>query len=82
MPSELFRRQCYLVGWHGRAGIRLRRLIGVNNMMWATNFPQTTSLWPQTWEHIRGSFEGVPDGERELILWRNAAALYQLEERS
>jgi uncharacterized protein len=81
-PSDLFRRQCYLVGWHGRAGLRLRRLIGVDNMLWSTNFPRTTSLWPRSWEHIEQVFEGVPEGERRQILWSNAADLYQLAERS
>jgi predicted TIM-barrel fold metal-dependent hydrolase len=79
-PSDLFRRQCYLVGWHGKAGLRLRRLIGVDNMLWATNFPQTTSLWPRTQEQIAVSFADVPDDERARILWRNAAELYQLAE--
>lgn len=75
-PPELFRRQCYLTGWYGRAGIRTRHIIGVDNIMWSTNFPLATSTWPTTREEIEGVFEGVPADEREKILWRNAAELY------
>jgi predicted TIM-barrel fold metal-dependent hydrolase len=78
-PSQLFQRQCYLTGWYGRAGVRTRDIIGTNNMMWSTNFPTATSSWPTTRDFVARAFEGVPDADREQILWKNAAALYQLE---
>lgn len=78
LPSELFRRQCYLTGWHGLAGIQARKFIGTENILWATNFPGATSTWPATRAFIDRAFDGVPGDERDRILWRNAAALYQL----
>jgi uncharacterized protein len=77
-PSQMFRRQCYLTGWYGRAGIVTRDFIGSGNIMWSTNFPQATSTWPETRLQIERSFAGVPDDEREQMLWGNAARLYKL----
>lgn len=77
-PSEIFKRQCFLTGWYDRAGIRSRRFIGTDNIMWATNFPLTTSTWPNSRDYIARSFEGVPDDERQKILWGNAARLYKI----
>lgn len=77
-PSEMFKGQCYLVGWYDRAGIRSRRFIGTENMMWSTNFPMATSTWPSSQDYIARSFEGVPDQDRRKILYENAASLYKI----
>ncbi len=77
-PSELFQRQCYLTGWYDRAGVKTRGAIGVGNILWSTNFPSTTSTWPNTRDCIARSFEGVPPAERRQILWDNAAKLYRV----
>jgi predicted TIM-barrel fold metal-dependent hydrolase len=77
-PSELFRRQCYLTGWFDKTGLRTRYYIGVDNLLWSTNFPQGTSTWPTTREVIGRCFEGIPDHERRQILVDNAAKLYKL----
>ena len=78
-PSEMFKRQCYLVGWYDRASIRTRRYIGTENILWATNFPLATSTWPKSGDTISRCFRDVPDDERQKILWGNAATLYRVE---
>ena len=78
-PSELFRRQCYIAGWYDRQALaHTRRHVGAANILWSTNFPLTTSAWPDSRDSIARSFEGVPAKEREQILWGNAAAIYGL----
>jgi predicted TIM-barrel fold metal-dependent hydrolase len=77
-PSQMFKRQCYLTGWYGQAGIQTREFIGTSNIMWSTNFPLATSTWPETHVQIERSFAGVPTAERERMLWENAAQLYKL----
>jgi predicted TIM-barrel fold metal-dependent hydrolase len=78
LPSEVFRRQCYLTGWFDSTGLKTRRFIGLNNLLWSTNFPQGTSTWPNSREMIGRCFEGIPDAERRQILVDNAAQLYKL----
>jgi predicted TIM-barrel fold metal-dependent hydrolase len=77
-PSQMFRRQCYVTGWYDRTGVRTRHLIGVENIMWSTSFPMTTSSWPDTQAFIARGMEGVPQDERNRMLWGNASSLYRL----
>jgi predicted TIM-barrel fold metal-dependent hydrolase len=77
-PSEMFHRQCYLVGWYDRSAVESRRYLGVDNILWCTNFPQATSTWPTTHDFLSRNFQGVPDNERAKMLWSNAAQLYKL----
>ena len=81
MPSELFKRQCYLVGWYDRASLRVRDYIGTENILWSSQFPQATSTWPNTQAALEKSFAGVSEDDKSKILWRNAAKLYKIERR-
>ena len=77
-PSELFRRQCYMTGWYDRAGLQVRSYLGVENILWQTNFPRATSTWPNTRQYIQRSFADIPANERSKMLAGNAATLYHL----
>jgi predicted TIM-barrel fold metal-dependent hydrolase len=77
-PSELFRRQIYVDFWFETVGIELRDFIGVDNILWESDFPHITSTYPNSWNAVEHSLAGVPQGEREKILFRNAARLYKL----
>ena len=79
MPSELFRRQCYLVGWYDQASLRVRRYIGAENILWSSQFPLATSTWPNTKNALANSFAGVDEIDRQKILWENAARLYKIQ---
>ncbi len=78
LPSELMRRQVYLTGWYGKAGIEGRRFVSPHNILWSTNFPLATSSWPSTRDTVDVAFAGVPKDERDQMLWGNAARLYRL----
>jgi uncharacterized protein len=79
MPSELFKRQCYLVGWYDQASLRVRRYIGTENILWSSQFPLATSTWPNTKKALAKSFDGVAESDRQKILWENPAKLYKIE---
>jgi predicted TIM-barrel fold metal-dependent hydrolase len=81
-PSELFKRQCYLVGWFDSTGLKTREHIGVGNLLWSTNFPQATSTWPESQRTIERCFEGIPPHERRQVLVDNADRLYRLSRRA
>ena len=77
-PSEMFKRQCFLVGWYDQASIQGRRYIGTDNILWSTQFPLATSTWPNSNDTIGKSFQAVPEADRRKILWENAAKLYKI----
>ena len=77
-PSEIFHRQCYVTTWKEKVGLRNRNYIGPDRILWESEFPRSTSTYPETTRMIENNFAEVPVEERELILWRNAARLYKL----
>jgi predicted TIM-barrel fold metal-dependent hydrolase len=79
MPSQMFKRNCYLVGWYDRASLRVRDYIGTENILWSTQFPLATSTWPRTTAALDRSFADLPDVDRKQVLWGNAAKLYKID---
>ena len=77
-PSEIFHRQCYVTTWKEKVGLRNRRYIGVERILWESEFPRSTSTYPESARLIANNFADVPSEEREQILCRNAARLYKL----
>lgn len=77
-PSEIFRRQCYVTTWKEKVGLRNRNYVGPDRILWESEFPRSSSTYPETTRIIENNFAEVPGPERELILWRNAARLYKL----
>lgn len=79
LPSFYFRRNVFLTFIEERIALeRLRDVIGVENMLWSTDFPHPVTSWPNSQKIIQEQLEGVPDDERELILSGNAARVWNL----
>jgi predicted TIM-barrel fold metal-dependent hydrolase len=82
LPSEYFRRQIYSSFWFEySAPQRLLDVIGIDRVMYETDFPHPTSVWPTSRMHdqLVEALEGIPDDVAERITWRNAAELYRLD---
>jgi predicted TIM-barrel fold metal-dependent hydrolase len=76
-PSEYWARQCHLGASFIRPDeVRLRHSVGVDRVMWGSDYPHKESSFPFSLEAIRGSFAGVPHDEVAMMLGGNAAALY------
>ena len=75
-PSDYFRRNVVATFMRDMAGIALRRAIGVDNLLWATDYPHHESTWPHSREILDAHFRGVPEEDRRKIVAENAAALY------
>jgi predicted TIM-barrel fold metal-dependent hydrolase len=78
MPSDLFRQSIYANFISDRAGVEGRHMIGVDNIMIGTDYPHTDSSWPDTQRVIKEQMGDIPQEDREKILWRNAAKVFQL----
>ena len=53
---------------HGRRGrAQLRHLVGIENILWSTDFPHPATTWPNSREVVDRQFADIPDEERELI---------------
>jgi predicted TIM-barrel fold metal-dependent hydrolase len=77
-PSEIFRRQIALTFMDDKAGLRLRHDIGIENILWSTDFPHPATTWPNSRAVVDRLMDGVPDAERKLMCEANAARIYHL----
>jgi predicted TIM-barrel fold metal-dependent hydrolase len=75
-PSEYFHCQVYATFIEDKAGIRLRDLIGVDNLMWSSDYPHTDTTWPNSRKYIEDTMAGVPEEEKRKVISGNAARLY------
>ncbi|MBI3743792.1 MAG: amidohydrolase [Chloroflexi bacterium] len=77
-PSEYFHRQVYATFIEDKAGVALRHMIGIDNLMWSSDYPHTDTTWPHSQKYITDHFQGVPEGEKRKMVVENAARLYRL----
>lgn len=77
-PSELFNRQLYVDFWYEEAGIQQRHTIGIDNIMWEADYPHSTSTYPESWTFVERSLQGVPQDERDKLLYGNAMRVYNV----
>jgi predicted TIM-barrel fold metal-dependent hydrolase len=59
-------------------GLEQRYRLGVENIMWSTDFPHPATTWPNSRDIVERQFAGIPADERELITAGNAARIYGL----
>ena len=75
-PSQYFRRQLYATFIDDPFGIAHRQDIGVDNILWSSDFPHSATFWPHSRDKIAQDFQGVTEDDREKIIYQNTAALY------
>ena len=76
LPSDFFHRNVYLSFQEDDIGIRLRDVIGVDSIMWGSDYPHAESTFPKSQEILERILDGVPPDERAKIVGANAAGLY------
>ena len=76
-PSEYWARQCHIGASFIRPSeVPIREQVGVDRIMWGSDYPHKESSHPFSKEAIRLSFAGVDPDEVQQMLAGNAAALY------
>ena len=55
LPSEIFARQVYVTYEDEKIGVQLIPHIGVDNVMWASDYPHGDSTWPHSRKALAGS---------------------------
>ena len=78
-PSEYFRRQLYATFIDDPYGLAHRDEIGVDNLLWSSDFPHSATFWPHSREKIAEDFQGIGAEDKRKILSENVAKLYGFE---
>jgi predicted TIM-barrel fold metal-dependent hydrolase len=77
-PSRYFHRQVFATFMEDPVGLREYQHIGVDNIMWASDYPHSETTWPNSRTLTDGWLKSFPREDRDKILWRNCAGVFDL----
>ena len=76
-PSEYFARQCYIgASFMSPNEGKDRHKIGLDKLMWGTDYPHLEGTWPNTRKVLRETFADYPEDEIRTLLGTTAANVY------
>jgi predicted TIM-barrel fold metal-dependent hydrolase len=75
-PRDFSHRNVVLSFQEDAVGIRLRDVIGVDNMMWGSDYPHSESTFPRSRQILAEILAGVPDDEQAKIVGGTTARVY------
>jgi len=79
IPSDFFKRNVFISFQEDPVGIQMREYVGVQNLMWGSDYPHAESTFPRSREIVDRILEGVPPDEQAMIAGGNAALLYNFK---
>ena len=79
LPSDYFHRNVFVGFQEDALGIRLRDIIGVDNLLWGSDYPHVESTFPKTHEILEEILADCTEEEKAKIVGGNAARIYHLE---
>ena len=79
-PSEYIRDHFLWGFMYDTLGVRLRHEIGVNNLIWSTDFPHIESDWPNSMKIVEENFAEVPADEKYKMVAGNCITFFRLND--
>jgi predicted TIM-barrel fold metal-dependent hydrolase len=79
LPSDFSHRNVVLGFQEDAIGIRVRDVIGVDNMMWGSDYPHNESTFPQSRKILAEILARVPEEEQARIVGDNTARAYNFD---
>ena len=79
LPSFYFNRNVWLTFIDEKFAVHdLRHDVGVENMMWSTDYPHPACTFPDSRAVIAEQFKDIPQAEADLMLCGNAERVWNL----
>ena len=78
LPSDYFHRNVFLGFQEDGLGIRLRDVIGVDNLLWGGDYPHGESTFPRSRQIIEEILAGCTEEEKAKIAGGNSVRVYHL----
>lgn len=75
-PSEYWYRQMYATFQQDQTGLDMIERVGVDNVMWGSDFPHPDGVWPDSQEFLRKQLAHLSADVRRKLVYDNAVALY------
>jgi uncharacterized protein len=77
-PSDYWRRQCKATFQFDRIGTKLIEDMGVETLMWGSDYPHGDGVWPESSKYIEEQFGHLPPDVTHKIVCENAGKFYGL----
>jgi predicted TIM-barrel fold metal-dependent hydrolase len=77
-PSDYWRRQCKATFQFDRIGTKLIDDMGVETLMWGSDYPHGDGVWPESSKYIAEQFGHLPPDVTHKITCENAGRFYGL----
>jgi predicted TIM-barrel fold metal-dependent hydrolase len=77
-PSDYWRRQCKATFQFDRIGTKLIDEMGVETLMWGSDYPHGDGVWPESSKYITEQFGHLPADVTHKITCENAGRFYGL----
>jgi predicted TIM-barrel fold metal-dependent hydrolase len=77
-PSQIFHEHVGVTFMRDRTAVRNRDIIGLNNLMWGSDYPHFDGTWPHSKAVLAEHFGDVPMADQLRIARRNAIDFYRL----
>ncbi|HTE14926.1 MAG TPA: amidohydrolase family protein [Burkholderiales bacterium] len=77
-PSDYWKRQCKATFQYDPIGVKLIDDLGVETLMWGSDYPHTDGVWPESSKYIDEQFNGLPADIVRKITCENAGKFYGL----
>jgi len=78
LPSEYWREQCRATFQYDRIGTKLIEDMGVETLMWGSDFPHPDGVWPESKKYIDEQFKHLPADVVYKMTCENAGKFYGL----
>lgn len=75
-PSDFFHDNIYVTFMEDPIGVVFRSIIGVDNIMWSSDYPHRESTWPHSRETLARVLDGVPEEDKRKLTFSNAARMF------
>jgi predicted TIM-barrel fold metal-dependent hydrolase len=81
-PSEYLKEHAYWGFFEDHIGVKLRHEVGVDRMMWSTDFPHVVTRWPKSIEMFNSQTVSVPEEEGWQMAAGNAIKFFRLDHKT
>ena len=78
LPSDFFKSNMFISFQEDDLGIDLRQYVGVETLMWGSDYPHAESTFPRSREIVDRILDGVPEDEKALIAGENCARMFHV----
>ena len=79
LPGDHFRRYAFVSSQEDALCVRDRHIIGVDNLLWGSDYPNQESTCPKSREILERIQADCTDQVKAKITWGNAATVYHPE---